>query len=76
MGDDAIAAVSISQITLFVMVSLSMGVSVGSSVVMSMHLGAKEKSQAERVLAQSFLLATLIGVFFTVLSLVFRVPFL
>lgn len=73
---DAIAAVGISQIALFVMISLGMGISVGSSVVMGMHIGAKEKPEAERVLAQSFVLATLSGIFFTFLLLVFREPFL
>lgn len=73
---ESIAAVSISQITLFVMLSLSMWVSVGSSVIMSMNLGAKDKKEAERVMAQSFVLATLMGIFFTILSLVFRENFL
>ncbi|NDK09735.1 MATE family efflux transporter [Candidatus Gracilibacteria bacterium] len=76
LSTTSIAAVSISQITLFVMLALSMGISVGSSVVMSMHIGAKEKTEASRVLAQGFILATIAGVFFTVLALVFREPFL
>lgn len=69
---DSIAAVSISQVALFVMISLSMGMAVGSSVVMGMHIGAKEKKEAERVLGQSFVIATLFAIFFTVISLIFR----
>lgn len=76
ISTDAIAAVSISQIALFVTISLSMGISVGSSVVMGMHIGAKQKPEAERVLGQSFVLATIAGLFFTALLLVFREQFL
>ncbi|HEY5714692.1 MAG TPA: MATE family efflux transporter, partial [Candidatus Gracilibacteria bacterium] len=76
LSTDAIAAVSISQVTLFVMVALGMGIAVGSSVVMGMHIGAKQKQEAERVLGQSFVLATIMGVFFTGLSLLFREQFL
>ena len=76
ISTDAIAAVSISQVALFIMISLSMGMAVGSSVVMGMHIGAKQKEQAEKVLGQSFVIATIMAVFFTVLSLIFREPFL
>jgi putative MATE family efflux protein len=72
LSPDAIAAVSISQISLFIMVSLSMGITAGSGVLMAMHIGAKDKKEAERVLGQSFLLSALVGVFFTAFSLVFR----
>ncbi len=76
LSSEAIAAVSISQVSLFVMISLSIGMAVGSSVVMGMHIGAKEKNKAEKVLGQSFVLATIMAVFFTIISLVFREPFL
>lgn len=70
--DDAIAAVGISQITQMIMMTLSMGISVGSSVVMSMKIGAGDKKEASRVLAQGFVLATLLGIFFTFIALYFR----
>ena len=72
ISDEAIAAVSISQIAQMIMMSLSMWVSIGSSVLMSMHIWAKMKSEAARVMAQSFVLAWLFGIFFTIISLVFR----
>ena len=43
---------------------------------MGMSIGANDKPEAERVLGQSFVLATIFGIFFTILSLVFREPFL
>lgn len=76
ISSDAIAAVSISQVALFVMISIGMGISIGSSVIMGMHIGAKEKSKAEKVLGQSFVLMTIMALFFTMFSLIFRQDFL
>jgi Na+-driven multidrug efflux pump len=72
ISDEAIAAVSISQISLFLMVSLGFGITVGSGVIMSMAIGAKEHREAERILGQSFVLSAIMAVIFTVISLVFR----
>lgn len=71
LSAEAIAAVSISQIALFVMVSLGMGITVGSGVVIAMKIGAKDQKGAEQVLGQSFVLAALFGFFFTLMSLLF-----
>ena len=76
LSAEAIAAVSISQITLFVMIALGLGMTVGSGVIMSMHIGAKNIKAAERVLGQSFVLAGIAGIFFTIISLIFRSQFL
>lgn len=72
LSAEAIAAVSISQITLFVMIALGFGITVGSGVIMSMHIGAKDIPGAERVLGQSFVLAAIAGGFFTIIALLFR----
>lgn len=76
LAPQAIAAVSISQITLFVMVSLSMGITVGSGVLMAMSIGRRDIAEAEHVLGQSFLLSAIAGVVFTAISLIFRTPLL
>src|SRR3989344_9229480 len=65
ISPEAIAAVSISQIALFVMISFGFGLTIGSGVIMSMHIGAKELQKAERVLGQSFALSAMAGIFFT-----------
>jgi len=72
LSAEAIAAVSISQITLFIVISLGFGITVGSGVIMAMHIGAKNVKEAERVLGQSFVLSAMMGVFFTAVSLIFR----
>lgn len=76
LSPDAIAAVSISQISLFAMISLSMGIAVGSAVLMGMHIGAGKKTEAERILGQGFLLMALAALAFTAIALVFREPIL
>ena len=72
LSTEAIAAVSISQITLFLMAALSMGITAGSGVLMAMNIGAKNIKEAERILGQSFVLSAIVGVIFTILSLIFR----
>lgn len=76
LSAEAIAAVSISQITLFVMISLGFGLIVGSGVIMAMHIGAGNKPEAERVLGQSFVLSAILAAFFTIVALTFKEPFL
>lgn len=72
ISPEAIAAVSISQITLFLMISVGFGITIGSGVIMSMDIGAKNMKEAERVLGQSFVLTAIAGVFFTTFALIFR----
>ncbi len=76
LSPDAIAAVSISQITLFIMISLAMGISIGSAVLMGMNMGAGNKEEAERVLGQAYALASIVALFFTALALTFGTQFL
>ncbi len=72
LSAEAIAAVSISQITLFVMISLSIGITVGSGVLMAMSIGRRDIAEAERILGQSFVLSAIAGAVFTAVSLAFR----
>src|SRR4030067_2655321 len=72
LSAEAVAAVSISQVTLFVMISLSIGITVGSSVLMAMAIGRRDIAEAERILGQSFVLSAIAGAAFTTISLAFR----
>jgi putative MATE family efflux protein len=72
LSPEAMAAVSISQVTLFVMLLLSIGITVCSGVPMAMAIGRRDIAEAERILGQSFVLSAIIGAFFTAVSLVFR----
>lgn len=68
----ALAAVNVSQITLFIVVSLGMGITVGSGVMIAQAIGAKEKDKAEKTLGQAFVLAAILAVGFTIIALTFR----
>ncbi len=72
VSDSAIAAVTVSQITLFVMISLTIGITVGSGVVMAMSIGRRDIPEAERVMGQSFVLNFIAAVVFTTISLSLR----
>ena len=72
LSPESIAAVSISQIALMLMISIGFGITIGSGVIMSMDIGAKNKPAAEKVLGQSFVLTAIAGVFFTIVALLFR----
>ena len=72
LSADAVAAVSISQVTLAVMISLSIGITVGSGVLMAMAIGRKDIIEAERILGQSFVLSAMAGAVFTAICLAFR----
>jgi Na+-driven multidrug efflux pump len=76
LSSEAIAAVSISQISLFMMISLGFGITAGSGVTIAIHIGAKDKSGAERVLGQSFFLSAIMALFFTGIALIFTDSFL
>ena len=72
LQEEAISAVSISQVSLFIMVSTGLGVTVGSGVLISMNIGMKNKPEAERVLGQAFVLAALLAGIFTAAGLIWR----
>lgn len=72
----AIAAVSISQIVLFIMISLAMGISVGTSVLVGQNIGAKKLDKAEKLLGQGFLLTIITAVVFTIFILFYSNEFL
>ena len=69
ISEDALAAVTVSQVTLFLMTSLSLGITVGSGVLLAVCVGRDDIPAAERVLGQSFLLNLLAGLLFTALAL-------
>jgi putative MATE family efflux protein len=76
LSGNALAAVNVSQITLFIVVSLGLGITVGSGVLIAMSIGAGEKEKAEKVLGQAFVLSAVLAVAFSILALSFRSSFL
>lgn len=76
LADEALAAVNMSQIALFASVSLTIGITVGSGVLMAMSIGARNIDEAERILGQSFVLNFIAAVVLTTLVLSLRTPIL
>lgn len=72
ISTDSIAAVWVSQMALMVIMSIGMWISIGSSVLTSMNIWAWNKPEASRVMAQSFILATISGLIFTLIFYIFR----
>src|SRR3989338_6285338 len=58
------------------MVALSMGITIGSGVLMAMSIGAKDKERAEKIFGQSFVLSTIAAVLFTAVALLLKERFL
>ena len=76
LADEALAAVSMSQLALFTAVALTIGITVGSGVLMAMSIGARDVDEAERILGQSFVLNFIAAAIFTAVVLALRTPLL
>src|ERR1044071_4249950 len=62
LGRDALAAVGVGGQILFLLVSLSMAITVGTTALVARFTGAQEPDQAARATGQSLGLALFIGV--------------
>jgi putative MATE family efflux protein len=71
LGASAIAAVGIAQIMVFVMMSLSWGINVGVTVLVSQLWGADRKSDAAKAAYQAMLLAVAAAVVIMVIGVNF-----
>jgi putative MATE family efflux protein len=65
LGTDALAAVAVGGQVLFLLVSLSMSISVGTTALVARFTGAGQPEAADRATGQSLALAALLGVLFT-----------
>jgi len=61
LGPSAVAAVGLAQVTLGLVITLGMGVYVGSVAVVSRSFGEDNQPEAEHAAAQALLLAVLLG---------------
>src|SRR5512137_1875771 len=68
LGASAIAAVGVAQIMVFVVMSVSWGINVGATVLVSQLWGAGRKDEAGRAAYQAMLLAGLAAVVIMVIG--------
>jgi putative MATE family efflux protein len=76
IGDDAVAGLSVaSQVVLLFVISFAF-IGIGSSVVITHHLGARDRAGADRISATAIATNTWIGVIVSFLIFLFSTPML
>ena len=76
IGLMAVTAVGVANSVLNVYLAIFIALGVGTSSLISQHMGAKENSEATTVARQSTFLAIVIGLFFGLITLLFGKPIL
>jgi len=71
LGAESIAGVGITNLIMNIYMSFFFAVGVGTTALISRHLGAEEKESASESAQQSFLLSIILGLAFGLISLVF-----
>jgi len=71
LGVEAIAALTFAFPVFFIIIALNQGLNVGMSAKISQFIGAKNKTAAENVAVHGLLISLAVGLFLSVLSLVF-----
>lgn len=76
LGPDALASVSVSFPIIFILVSLVMGITMGTTTLVGQYYGAKKPELMHRTIGNSLLLLTLSGVVITIFGISFSTPML
>lgn len=71
---EALAATGVGGGVVFLLVSLAMGVSVGTTALVARFVGAADHESAVQATGQSLTLSALLGLLFCTLTYLFRVP--
>lgn len=66
LGPEAIAAVSLCGMILMLIITLLVGIGIGTTAIVARHIGAKDYAKANEVALQSILLGTLVTLSITV----------
>ncbi|MEG1501231.1 MAG: MATE family efflux transporter, partial [Clostridiales bacterium] len=76
LGKDAVAAVGISFPVLFTLISLLIGLAMGSSIVISQYYGAKDQVNLQKAVGTTYILTLGISIILTVISILAVDPIL
>ena len=76
VSGDAVAAVSLMFPLSWMFISTAMGITAATIALVSQHIGADNPEQANRVVAQTALLTTVVGTVLAAIGLAFREPLL
>ena len=69
IGKDAVGAVGVSFPIIFILIGIFVGMSMATTILVAQYYGAKKYDMVEKVVNNSFLLALVIGGFFTITGL-------
>lgn len=76
VGEKALTGVGITMPISTIIMAFGMLVGIGSSTLISIKLGEKNKKSAEKILGQAFLLTIIVSLIVSILGLVFLTPIL
>lgn len=76
VGRDALAAVGSSTSLIYLLIAFSQGAAVGAGVVVSQHLGAKDKKGVHAAVHTALAIAVILGLLLTVGGILFSRPLL
>lgn len=76
LGPEALGAVSVGFPIIFVLVSLVMGIGMGTTVLVAQYAGAKDWDKVRRVVLNSMSLLTIAGIGVSIIGYVFNEPLL
>ena len=76
LGDNALAAVSVAGVGMYLVFSLIIGLTTGVTVVMSQYYGAKEEDKVVKTFFSSIFIALGMTIFVTVIGLLMTRPLL
>ena len=76
VGQDALAAVGSSTSLIYLLIAFSQGAAVGAGVVVSLHLGAKDKKGVHTSVHTALAISVILGLILTVGGILFSRPLL
>ena len=76
LGEDAISAITVSMVVLYIMFSLAIGLTIGSSTVIAQYFGSKQEKKVGKAVALSFIIIMVIAAIMTFICIFFSGPLL
>ncbi|WP_291573768.1 MATE family efflux transporter [Clostridium sp. UBA4548] len=76
LGKDALAAVGTSFPIIFLLISLIMGVTMGSTILISQYFGAKDMDKVKKTIDTAYITLFFASIFITILGLIIGGPIL
>lgn len=69
LGPDAVGAVAISFPIIFILIAVTAGITLATTILVSQYFGAKDYTMVKRVVNNSFSIATILGLLLTIIGI-------